>query len=206
MKRVALVLLVAAASGAGYFFGTRAKEEPKENPEKLEVTPTPNALVAMRRLARLETAQFNLERVIDLKNKQSRFLGMVEAKDAILLVAAGTVTAGIDFTDLPESRAQVDWSKKRITLTLPRARVLSVHLDEQRTYVHTRATDALATRRETLETEARREAERGFEQAAKSEHLLAIAESNAEKTVRSLLESLGFEQVELRFDKTSAHE
>lgn len=200
MRRFSLLLLLVAVAGIGYFVGARAKDEPAKEPRSLEVVPTPNALTALRRLARLETAQFSLERVIDLKDKQSRFFGMVEAKDAILLVAAGTVTAGIDFGALQEKQIEVNWSEKRITLTLPAAQVLSVHLDEQRTYVHTRATDKLATRRETLETEARREAERGFEQAAQSEHLLSIAESNAEKTVRSLLDSLGFERIELRFE------
>ncbi len=206
MKRVTTLLLIALVAAIAYHFGRKAEKEAEPTESTLELAPTPTALTAVRRLARLETAQFNLERVIDLKDQQKRLMGTVEAQDAILLVAAGTVSAGIDFTQMEESSARVDWPKKSIAITLPRANVFSVALDERRTYVHTRKTDVLATRRESLETDARREAERGFLEAAKNQHLLSIAETNAEKTVRSLLESLGFERVDVQFAHPKAGE
>ncbi|OQX68372.1 MAG: hypothetical protein B6A08_10770 [Sorangiineae bacterium NIC37A_2] len=202
MKRLGTLLVIALVAAVAYHFGKKAEKEVEPESSTLELTPTPTALTAVRRLARLETAQFNLERVIDLKDQQKRLMGTIEAQDAILLVAAGTVSAGIDFTQMEESSARVDWPSKSISITLPPASVFSVALDEKRTYVHTRKTDVLATRRESLETEARREAERGFLEAAKNQHLLSIAETNADKTVRSLLESLGFERIEIRFAET----
>src|SRR5262245_36249699 len=51
------------------------------------VKANPNVLVAVRDLARLESAQFHMERVIDLSEKQSHLFGLVESEDAILLVA-----------------------------------------------------------------------------------------------------------------------
>lgn len=206
MKRLATLLLITLVAAVAYHFGKKAQKEAEPPVSTLELTPTPTALTAVRRLARLETAQFNLERVIDLKDQQKRLMGTIETQDAILLVAAGTVSAGIDFTQMEESSAHVDWSKKAIVITLPPASVFSVALDEKRTYVHTRKTGVLATRRESLETEARREAERGFLEAAQNQQLLSIAEANAEKTVHSLLESLGFERVEIHFARPKPDE
>jgi hypothetical protein len=82
---------------------------------------------------------------------------------------------------------------------LPRPEILSVRLDNQNTYVHTRKTDALAVRAQTLETRARQEAERELEQAALSTGILRRAEDNAARTVKSLVQSLGFEQVTVEF-------
>src|SRR5690348_11010811 len=49
---------------------------------------TPSVITAVKNLARLETASYHVERVIDLRDKQTSLFGMVKAEDAILLVAA----------------------------------------------------------------------------------------------------------------------
>ena len=51
-------------------------------------------LMAVKDLARLETNELHLEKVIDLTDKQSRFFGLVDTTDAILLIAAGDVDRG----------------------------------------------------------------------------------------------------------------
>jgi hypothetical protein len=72
-------------------------------------------------------------------------------------------------------------------------------VDNERTYVHTRVTDHLADRQMNLETEARREAERGFRKAAEEAGLLKNAEDSVARTVRALILSLGFSSVEVTF-------
>src|ERR1041384_70788 len=64
------------------------------------VRPTGTILMAVRDLARLETNELHMEKVIDLTDKQSRFFGLIDTTDAILLIAAGDVTIGIDLTKM----------------------------------------------------------------------------------------------------------
>jgi hypothetical protein len=75
--------------------------------------------------------------------------------------------------------------------------VFSARLDNQRTYVHTRTTDVLARRSQTLETRARQEAERTLQQAALESGLLTRADRNAARTVESLVRSLGYTDVDV---------
>lgn len=159
------------------------------------VRDTPNVITAIRDLARLESAEFHIERVIDLTETQRRFFGMVEAKDAILLVAAGDVTAGVDLAQLREEDVRVDQAAGSIEIALPPATILSTRLDNERTYVHTRKTDALAERKESLETEARRRAEQTLADAAKEGRILERAEKNAAKTLEMLARSFGYRSV-----------
>jgi hypothetical protein len=58
----------------------------------------PALLLSVRELARLELLELHLEKVLDLAEKQSRFFGLIETTDAILLVAAGDVTLGVDLS------------------------------------------------------------------------------------------------------------
>ncbi|HEX7451486.1 MAG TPA: DUF4230 domain-containing protein, partial [Polyangiaceae bacterium] len=139
------------------------------------VRPTPDVLVAVKDLARLESASFHMERVIDLTDKQSRLFGLVQTEDAILLVAVADVSAGVDLQKLTTDDVHVDAEKKTATLTLPAPEVFHAELDNSKTYVHTRHTGALATRQENLETRARQEAERTLIDAALQGGLLKRA-------------------------------
>ncbi len=198
-RALALAILLLGIGAIGYFFGTRATPEPEEPQRSLEVKPTPNVVTALQKLARLEGASLHLERVVDLKEKQSRFFGLMEAEDAILLIAAGDVTAGVDLSGLSHDDIRVDDERKSVRVTLPRATIFSSRVDSDRTYVHTRHTDPLAEPQTNLETEARREAERGFRKAAEDAGLLTTAEESVARTVRALVTSLGFSEVEVSF-------
>ena len=158
----------------------------------------------MRQLARLEGAVYSIERVVDLKEKQSKFFQLVEAEDAILLVASGEVTAGVDLSGLREDDVRLENGGKKAIVHLPRATIFSKRLDNERTYVHTRRTDALATRRENLETRARQEAERTLEKAALDGGILKTAEESVGRTVEALTRSLGVDEVEVVFSSAGS--
>jgi hypothetical protein len=163
------------------------------------VRPSPNVLRAIRDLARLEGAQYHMERVVDLSEKQSRFFGLIEAEDAILLVAAGDVIAGVDLAELRDGDVIVDGDKSRAKITLPQPKVLSSKIDNERTYVHTRRTDTLASRKESLETRARQEAERSIVEAAQQAGIIERARQNTRRTVETLVRSLGYTEVTVEF-------
>ncbi len=163
------------------------------------IRPSPSVVRAIRDLSRLEGAEYHMERVVDLSEKQSRFFGLIEAEDAILLVAAGDVIAGVDLAELTDGDVVVDAEKKRATVTLPQPKILSSRIDNERTYVHTRRTDTLATRKESLESRARAEAERSIVEAAQQAGIIDRARQNTKRTVETLVRSLGYDEVSVGF-------
>jgi len=162
------------------------------------VHPTPNVLLAVKDLARLESASFHMERVIDLTDKQSHLFGLVQSEDAILLVAVADVSAGVDLQQLRAEDIVADAPQKRVTITLPAPEVFHAELDNSKTYVHTRRTGTLASRKENLETRARLEAERSLIEAALQAGLLKRASDNARRAVEGLVRGLGYSEVEVK--------
>lgn len=156
---------------------------------------TPNVIVAVRDLAQLNSAEYHLERVIDLSEKQRLVFGLVEAEDAILLIAVGQVTAGCDLSQLGADDVIVDVERRSVRITLPPAKILTSRLDNEKTYVHRRSTDLLARRKDSLETRARQAAERSLVEAALEGGILVHAQKNAAHTVEALVRSLGYDEV-----------
>ncbi|HEY6726906.1 MAG TPA: DUF4230 domain-containing protein [Polyangiaceae bacterium] len=196
--------LIAVFTGAlllsvGLLIGRCSEEETTPAASTTVIKMGPSVIVAVRDLARLEGASFHMERVIDLKEEQSRLRGLVTAEDAILLVAAGDVVAGVDLTQMKEGDIQIDEAQKSVSIVLPRATVFSARLDNSRTYVHTRSTDLLAKRKESLETRARQEAERTLEANAVEGGLLPRAEENVARTIETLVRSLGYREVRVSY-------
>lgn len=161
------------------------------------VRPTPDVLLAVRDLARLESASFHMERVIDLSDKQSKLWGMVSTEDAILLVAVAEISAGVDLQKLSAADVVVDPARRSARIELPAPEVLHAALDNEKTYVHSRKTGTLASRNENLESRARKEAERTLIEAARQAGLLNRAADNARRTVEALVHSLGYDKVDV---------
>lgn len=177
-------------------------QEPLLPPASSTVTvvrPSANIVLSIRDLARLETNTFHIERVVDLADKQSRLFGLVEARDAILLVAVGDVVAGVDLQKLREEDVTSDLGTNRVRVRLPPPEIFSTTLDNSKTKVFLRRTDVLAERHEDLEERARGEAAAGMEKAAKEGGILERARGGGDKAVRSLLRSAGFEQIEIEW-------
>jgi hypothetical protein len=200
VRWLVLALGLIATSAAGLLIGRCSAERASVAPAASVTTirPTPSVVTAIRDLSRLESAQYHVERVIDLTRTEKRFFDLLEVQDAILLIAAGDVTAGVDLGELGPADVAVDDAADSVVVTLPAPRILSQRLDNERTYVHSRRTDVLAERKESLETEARREAERSIVEAALESGILERAGKNAAKTIETLVRSLGYRRVEVR--------
>jgi uncharacterized protein DUF4230 len=200
-SRLGLLVLVVGLLAAGLALGyalAKHGAKPKAAPGSTQhLADTATVLVAVRGLARLESVAFHMERVIDLKERQARLFGLIEADDAILLVAAGDVVAGIDLGKMHDGDVQIDPVRRSVRMLLPAPELLSVRLDNDRTYVHTRHTDLLARRGIGIETEARRHAESSIRAAALEAGILARAQQGAEHTLTALARSLGYDHVEL---------
>lgn len=194
---IAGLVLAALGLAAGVMIGRKWPAASRDAATELRATPS--VVVAVRDLARLEGAEFRIDRVISLTDKQERFFGLLEAKDAILLVASGAVVAGTDLSTLSDGDVETDEAHHRVRITLPSSQVLSARLDDDHTFVYRRDTDLLAERKETLESRARQEAERTLEEAARKGGIVARSNDSVRRTVDSLLRSLGFTDVEVIF-------
>jgi hypothetical protein len=190
-----VVSLVAAAFAAGSLLPRSSS--PSES--VVVARPTPTLIVAIRDLSRLETGEVHVEKVIDLTDTQSRFFGLVEGTDALLLVAVGRATVGIDLSKIADGDVSMDPATKTARLRLPSPELFSVSLDEDKTYVYSRSTSVLARRNERLETQARKEALSAIEKAARSSDAMSRARRNAERQLHALLTQLGVSQVEITY-------
>jgi hypothetical protein len=195
------VSLAASLFALGAFLGVfvfRAWQR-FERGTSTEIEASPSVISAVRDLARLEGAEFQIERVISLKDRQSRFFGLVEPEDAILLVASGTVVAGVDLSTLSESDVAVDPAARSASITLPSSTVFAARLDNQRTFVFKRDTDLLAERTDSLETRARQDAEKSLAAAAEEGKIVDRSNASVRRTVETLVRSLGYRVVTVTF-------
>jgi hypothetical protein len=177
-------------------FGWTRTESPREPVHEVTVTPQtgPTVVRELRALSRLETAALRVEKVIDLKDHQKRFHGLVDADDSLLFVAAGEVVLGVD---LSKSEVTFDEATKTARITLPDPEVFTTRFDEPHSYVHSRRTDMLAERNEGLEATARREATKAFAAAGREASAQELAKSHAESQLRALSRAWGARDLEV---------
>lgn len=189
---VSVSLLVAFFLGRAPWLGAPTAPPPAE---RIEVRPSPNVLVAVRELHRLETASFHMERVVEMSDEQTKLFGLLDVKDAILLVAVGEVTAGVDLDAIGPDDVEVDWAKRRARVRLPAPQIFSTTIDNARTHVVQRKTDTFADRNEQLEGLARQNAEESMSRGATEAGILDRAKGGAVHALEALLHGLGFSEV-----------
>jgi hypothetical protein len=157
------------------------------------VLPDPVTIVReVRALARLETIQYNMEKVIIAESGQGPF-GFLFG-DRLLLVAHGTVIAGVDLGKLEPDDVWFD-EQGRVYLRLPAPEVFVATLNNQETYVYDRDRGLLSRGNVQLEAVARRAAEAEIERAAREDGILEQARLNAENYLYRFLRSLGFPDI-----------
>src|SRR5579863_9431910 len=98
--------------------------------QRIEVRSTPGVVVAIRDMAKLESVSFHVEKVVEASEEQSRLWGMVQAKDAVLLVAVGDVFAGVDLAKVRDEDVRIDPTTHALHVRLPAPVITSSSLDE----------------------------------------------------------------------------
>ncbi|MEW6029171.1 MAG: DUF4230 domain-containing protein [Chloroflexota bacterium] len=150
----------------------------------------------IRALARLETIQYSVEKVITAEQGQGTFSFLFG--DKLLFVAHGVVIAGIDMEKIgPED---MRYENGVLYVVLPPAEVFIATLDNEKSYVYDRETGILTNGVQDLETLARQAAEQEILNAALEDGILEQAERNAELYLLRFFNSLGFDNVILAFD------
>jgi len=142
----------------------------------------------IRALARLETIQYSVEKVITGQTGGGTFETLFG--DKILFVGHGTVIAGIDMDKLkPED---MKFENGVLTVKLPPAEVFVATLDNDKSYVYDRQTGVLAKPDPNLETLVRQRAEEEILKAALEDGILEHAQTNAEAYLLKFFSALGF--------------
>jgi hypothetical protein len=156
------------------------------------VLPNPVTILSeVRSLARLETIQYTVEKVITAEVGQGSF-GFLFG-DRLLFVAHGEVIAGVDLEKLEPQHLEVRGGV--LYVQLPEAEVFIASLDNERSYVYDRTRGALTRGDVNLETAARRVAEQEISKAALEGDVLGIAQDNAESFLYRLFTNLGYPDV-----------
>jgi hypothetical protein len=156
------------------------------------ILPDPVTIInQIRPLARLETIQYTVEKVITAEVGQDTLAPLFG--DRLLFVGHGYVTAGIDLKNITSKDLVIEAGL--IKVTLPEAEIFDATLDNDKSYVYDRETGLLTKGDINLETAARQAAEDQIRQAAIDDGILAQAQANAETFMESLLNKLGYTQV-----------
>ena len=162
----------------------------------LHPTPTilPDPVTIIREvqsLARLETIQYTVEKIITAEINQGVFGPLFG--DKLLLVAHGFVIAGIDLSKISISDFVLEGDTLHVQLPDPEVFVATLNNDES--YIYDRTTGLFRKSDPELETNARQAAEDEIYNAAVEDGILEQAQTNAEIYLERLFNSLGYYHV-----------
>ncbi|HLE51197.1 MAG TPA: DUF4230 domain-containing protein [Anaerolineales bacterium] len=156
--------------------------------------PTPTVIVdpvtiihQVRSLARLETIQYSVEKVITAESGQGQFSFLFG--DRLLLVAHGKVIAGVDLEKLGPENLRVE--DNVLFVNLPEPEIFIATLDNEKSYIYDREKGILTSGDVNLETIARQAAEQEIEKAALEDGILELARQNAENYLSRLFRDIG---------------
>lgn len=166
----------------------------------------PVLVKSLESLSEYRAATANMQEIVDIE-KDVGLLPDFIAGEKVLLVAAGTVDAGVDFGALQE-RGSVTVSEDRrgVELVLPAATLSEARVDLARSRIVDtdrgivdRVGDAISDDKNE-ERELLLLAQRKIEEAAQRDpQLRALAERNTRAMLTGMLRGLGFERIDIRF-------
>jgi len=155
------------------------------------ILPDPVTIInEVRSLARLETIQYSVEKIITAEVGQEVFGPLFG--DRLLFVAHGTVIAGVDLNKLETSALNLN--EGVLMVRLPDAEIFITAVYNEKSYVYDRQTGLFTKGEQDLETLARQAAEEEIHQAALDDGILDQASVNAEAYLLKLFGTLGFEK------------
>jgi hypothetical protein len=193
---VALWLLVSLVAGWSLNpFATETKDRSQ-----------PVLLKSLESLSEYRAATANMQEIVDVEQDVGLLPGFIAGEKA-LLVAAGTVDAGVDFGALRRTGSvRVSDDRRGVEIVLPPATLSEARVDLAKSRVVdtdrgiiNRVGDAFSD-----DTNEEREllllAQRKIEEAARQDPaLLRLAERNTRAMLTGMLRGLGFERITIRF-------
>ncbi len=189
MKKILLILLIIiiVAMSISKYSGTFSIKK-YFNTDQVAVV---KEIVALNRI---ETASFNIEKIIEA-GKGASSLQNILFGDKILLIAHGQVIAGFDLSSITKENVEV--FEQVVSLQLPAPEILVTKLDNEKTRVYDRKLGWLTKGDPNLETEARLIAEQEIRRSACDSKILDVATENLKKQLTAMFQSFGFQEVNI---------
>lgn len=182
-----LLVIVSAASGAGFVYLIWNPTVPQD----------PSVVQGIHRLNDLATVKYTTQVLVTEEENTEIFrqpLPEFLTGEKLLLVAVGEVDAGVDLDELKPDDVRVVGDT--VMIDLPDARILDSSLDEDKTRLYDRDRGLFRIRgNDELIEEARRDAEYRMVEAARENGILDKAQNNAQASIRTLVTSLGYDEV-----------
>jgi hypothetical protein len=155
---------------------------------------TPILLQRVQTLSELVTVKYTMEKVEVWDDPPPAILSLFAGDNRILLLAQGTVKAGIDLSQLKPEDIQVH--DKTITIKLPPARITDCYINDKETQVIERTTGLFRSFDKDLEQKIRNLVLADMKSDALRGGIRAEADERARKQLASLFTVMGFEKVE----------
>jgi hypothetical protein len=199
MDKKRLVLLVAgtaAAAGLAALLAVFVVARLRGDPAGRAPLNTATVIQRIQHLAEMVTVKYVMEKVVVLEDP--KYLGglIPLGQNRIILLAHGTVKAGVDLSRLQAGDLSI--SGRKAVLVLPKASVTDAYLVEQRTRVLDHSTGVFLPFDKTLEQTARRYALAEITRAARQNGIEDEATEQARQQLTRFLQALGFAEVEVR--------
>jgi len=208
---LAAVLVVLGALALAIAAGVRAARDLfpdllapfTSEPERIDRS-GPAVLSAIEDLSEYRAATGHFEVIVDLEEDVPGMPSFLRGQRTIF-VAAGTVDAVVDLSDLGTGAVQVNEDRTSVRVELPAATLSDASVDPEQSYVYGRERGLLDrlgsafSDSPTSERDLYLLAEDRLEEAAQAGSLTATAESNTRSMLESLLRSLGFTDVSVDF-------
>lgn len=172
--------------------------------EKTTERSGPVLLQSIVQLSKYEAASGNFQVVVDISSNGSILPSFLEGSDT-LFIGVGTENAYVDFSKLKGKDVQVSADRLSATLILPKAQLDPAQLNVQQSYVFAQQ-QGLFTRINSFlggnpnsQQAVYELAQKQIEGAAAKSRLVADGEKNTTAMLTSLLQSLGFKNVSVKY-------
>ncbi len=205
-KLVGGVVLVGALVVAGVL-GFRLLDSPFTTVTK-DHSPPP-VLLELRDLADFHAAQAQFEVVLDVE-KDVQWVPSAIAGERVQFVGVGTVDAVVDFGALGAGAVKISDDAKSVTVTLPGAYAMDPVLDHDQSHVMNRdrglfnRIGGMFNDNPTSEAALYEAAMNKMADAARQTDLIDRGQQHTITVLEAMLEDMGFEQIDVRFQVSSA--
>jgi len=169
----------------------------------------PALLKSLENISKYQAATANLQVIVD-SEKDARFVPSFIRGERTVFVAAGSVDATVEFSQLDERSVQVSEDRRSATLVLPSPTVSEAVVDPEQSRVATRSRGLLDrvgsvfSDSPTSERPLYLAAQAKMEKAAAESDLRTRAEQNTTHMLEGLLRGLGFTRVTVTFSPNPA--
>ena len=164
----------------------------------------PVLLQSIVQLSKYEAASGTFQVVVDISSGGSILPSFLEGSDT-LFIGIGTENAYVDFSKLKGPNVQVSADRLTAALTLPKAQLEAAQLNVQQSYVFAQQQGLFTRVNSFLSGNPNSQqavyelAQKQIEGAAAKSQLVADAEKNTTAMLTSLLQSLGFKNVSVKY-------